>query len=71
MMEFRQDVGRVLQNEGARCSILLNRMGLLAFYKSGLLDGKELEVEFDNTRPNYSSRKTLEAELLEQVRETA
>ena len=71
MLQFRQDVSSVLQSEGGRCGIMLNRVGLFQFYKTTLFDMKELEVEFDNTRPNFSSQKSMEADLLEHVRETA
>ena len=71
MAEFRQDVASVLQSEGERAGILLSRVGLFQFYKTTLFDMKELEMEYDNTRPNYSSKKSTEADLLEHVEETA
>jgi len=72
MLQFRQDVATLLQTEANRCDILLNRLGLFQFYGSALLnDAKNLEKEFDNTRPNFSSRQSLEVDLLEHVQETA
>ena len=71
MAEFRQDVASVLQSEGERAGILLSRVGLFQFYKTTLFDMKGLEMEYDNTRPNYSSKKSTEADLLEHVEETA
>lgn len=71
MLEFRSSISSLLMAEGARCDVLLNRVGLVPFYRSTLIDMKALEVEFDNTRPNFASRQSLEADLLERVRETA
>ncbi|CAB9523744.1 Dynamin family [Seminavis robusta] len=75
MLGFRKDVATLLQTEGNRCSVLLNRMGLFKFFQSALFGGNDtasFKAEFDNTRPHVSSRsKSLEAELLESVEETA
>lgn len=71
MADFRRDVVNVLQSEGARVGILLRRVGLFQFFKTALFDMKELELEYDNTRPNYSSKKSTVADLLERVEETA
>jgi len=71
LIEFRSDVAAILKAAGERCNILLNRVGLFQFFRTTLGDIKELEIEYDNTRPNYSTQKSTEAELLELVQETA
>jgi small GTP-binding protein len=71
MLDFRKDVTTLLQTEGNRCSVLLNRWRILKFYQSAIQESKALKAEYDTTRPHFSSRKSLEADLLEHVRETA
>jgi small GTP-binding protein len=71
MLEFRSEISSMLKTEGARCDVLLNRLGFIPFYRSTLMDAAALAQEFDNTRPNFSSRQSLEADLLENVKETA
>lgn len=68
---FRTDVGLLLKTEAARCEVLLNRLGLLQFYKATLIDQSIFEHEFANTRPNFSSKQSLQADLLEHANETA
>jgi small GTP-binding protein len=71
MLDFRKDVATLLQIEGNRCSVLLNRWGIIQFYQAAIQDTKAFKAEFDTTRPHFSSRKSLESDLLEHVRETA
>jgi tRNA U34 5-carboxymethylaminomethyl modifying GTPase MnmE/TrmE len=69
----RQNMTDMVRKEGVRCDILLSRINLYTFHAWTLFDTQRLEQEWEETKWKTSvhRQKDLEADLLEQVYETA
>jgi small GTP-binding protein len=71
--QSRQQMADMVRKEGERCAVLLNRMNFVNFHTWMLYDNHQLEQEWEETKRQVSAhrQKELEADLLEQVLETA
>ena len=69
----RQNMMDMVRKEGERCNILLGQMSFYNFHLWALFDIARLEQEWADTKRKVSvyRSKDLEADLLEQVNETA